>query len=69
MRHLSSKQKKMLTEWFTKNKHKVTFNFDVQEDCFPIELFDEIVEANDYETIVQDMNVFLTDMVAQSISF
>ena len=69
MRQLSVKQKKMLREWFAENKDKVTFAFDIQYDCFPSVLYEKIVAVNDYETIVQDINRFLTDMAAEAIHF
>ena len=69
MRQLSVKQKKMLREWFANNKDKVTLAFNIQYDDFPSDLYEQIAAVNDHETIVQNINRFLTDMAAEAIHF
>lgn len=62
MRHLSVKQRKILTEWYNANKDKVGLFFNIEVNDFPYELYARLVSINDYETIVQDINRFLSDL-------
>lgn len=63
---MNAKQKKLLKEWFEKNKAAVTFNFTVEHDL-PYELYIELEEINDHETIVQNIEGFIHDLVSQDI--
>jgi hypothetical protein len=69
LRELNKQQKKLLTEWYEANKNKVHLGFDIQSEAFPYELFQRLETINDHETIVQNINRFLSDLVASNHSF
>ena len=65
MRHLSIKQKKILRDWYSKNKNNIGFSFDVQRDL-PYEIWEQLEKINDFETIYQEINRFIYDLVANT---
>jgi len=66
MRKLTRRQKKLLKEWFEKNKEMVTFSFTVQNDL-PYELYQQLEQINDFETLNQEIERFVRDLVSEDI--
>lgn len=69
LRSLNKQQKRLLTEWYKANKSKIRLGFDMQSDAFPYELYQKLQDINDHETIVQNINRFLSDLAASDHSF
>ena len=67
MRHLNIKQKKILRDWFSKNKNNIGFSFDVQKNL-PYDIWEKLEKINDYETIYQDINRYIYDLVSEDIN-
>jgi hypothetical protein len=67
MRELNAKQKKLLREWFEKNKWTATFAFSVEKHL-PYDLYAELVRINDHETIVQNIERFVHDLVSEDMN-
>jgi len=65
MRELNARQKKLLREWFEKNKWTCTFMFTI--DQLPNDLYVELQKLNDHETIVQNIERFIHDLVAEDM--
>lgn len=66
MRHLNIKQKKILRDWFNEGSFYVSIGFDVEKDL-PFRVWKKIEEINDYETIYQDINRYVRDLVSKGI--
>ena len=64
MRGLNRKQKSLLRDWFEKNKHKITINFTVQNDL-PYELYQQFEQINNFETLNDEIERFITDLVME----
>jgi len=66
MRTLSKRQKKLLDEWYKKHGKDLTIFVEIDKiDEFDI--FDELVRINDHETIVQNINRYLSDKVSKNM--
>ena len=66
MRGLTKKQKKILKSWYLKHKDEVGLSFRI-EDCNDFDILEELEEINDYETIIQDINNFLSYLSIQDL--
>jgi len=68
MRSLNKKQKNLLDQWFKQNRDKthVGIFFDLGKcDLFSYDLYKQLEEINDFETIYQSINVYIGDQVRQ----
>lgn len=65
---LNDKQKDLLRKFYRANKQHVGIAFDMY-DCnrFSRELHSKLIEMNDYETLWQDINRFLSDLAAEDM--
>jgi hypothetical protein len=62
MRALNRRQKKLLDTWYVANRHRVGLFFQVENcDFFSYELFQQLEEINDFETITQEINSYISD--------
>ena len=66
MRRLTVKQKKLLKNWYEKNRkniHTGVLFFDVSKcDCFPDDLWEELVMINDTEILASQVNRYISDL-------
>ena len=65
MRHLSRQQKRLLNDWFRENKSKITFSFTVQD--LPNDLYDQLEQLNDFETLIQAIESYVRDLVSEDV--
>ena len=62
MRVLSKKQKKLLDKWFETIKHEHGLAVrDVVKDLLPYDLWVELTNINDFETLYQRVNNYIND--------
>ena len=65
MRSLTKKQKNILDEWYEKNKKELQIGiafFDLHKcDLFGFELLTELEKINDFETISDEINRYVSD--------
>lgn len=65
MRSLTKKQKQILDEWYEKNKKDIQVGiafFDVLKcDLLSYDLLKQLEKINDYETIIWDINRYISD--------
>lgn len=65
MRTLNKRQKKILINWFNENCIEAgSIHGDID---IPLELFDELIKINDHETIHQNIEKFVSDMVTEKV--
>jgi len=65
MRGLTKKQRKILDRFFEQHKEELTYNmtiFDINDD-----VYDSLVEINDYETINADILNYLYDKISENM--
>jgi hypothetical protein len=62
MRTLNKKQKKLLTEW-AESQSDLTLNFKAEN--LPTELYENLEKINDHETIYQNIERFIHDIVSE----
>ena len=62
MRELNKLQKEILKNWFKDNKENIGYNNIMEE--IPCELFEFLESINDYETIYQDIENFIDDLIS-----
>lgn len=70
MRALNKKQRKLLDQWFEQNKNKthISIFFDLGKcDLFSYDLYEQLEQINDFETIYQAINAYVGDKVSQAI--
>ena len=62
MRTLNKKQKKLLDNWFETIKDEPGLGVrDVVKDLLPVELWEQLEQINDHETIYQNINRYIND--------
>jgi hypothetical protein len=61
MRQLNKKQKKLIKEWLDKVD---TGNYIGIEDM-PIELYEQLEKINDHETIYQNIERYINDLIME----
>lgn len=61
MRGLNKQQKTLLDNWYKKNKEKVGLRWDAQK--LPYELYSQLEEMNDFETLHQETTNYITDKI------
>jgi hypothetical protein len=63
MRHLSVKQKRLLKEWYAKNKNLPGLGVCnwTDYDEFTLDFYNELVEINDFETLDSHIDRFISD--------
>ena len=65
MRELNKKQKRLLDQWYNKNKKDLRYGirfFQIHRcDTFPLELLEELEKIHDFETIVQEINNYISE--------
>jgi len=66
MRGLTKKQREILKSWYKDHKEEVGLFFRI-EDCDSFDILEELEEINDYETIIQDINNFLSYLSIQDL--
>lgn len=67
MRALNKKQRKLLDVWYIENKNHVGLFFKVENcETFSYELFQQLEDINDFETITQAINNYISDKVMSS---
>ena len=70
MRTLTKRQKKLLDTWFEENKKELQergemfFDFE-QNDLFPSQLRQNLVQINDAECLYENINRYIGDKVAE----
>lgn len=69
MRHLNIKQKKLLDNWYLDNAEKVGIFFDIAKyDEFSLSLLQELEGINDFETIIQEINNYISEKATKNWS-
>lgn len=63
MRELTIKQKETILEWMDENLDKIHLGFDIRDD----EILDVLENQNNYETLTQDVNRFISDTISERI--
>jgi hypothetical protein len=63
MRQLNKKQKKIIREWF----NKVDIGNYISIEDMPIELYEELEGINDHETIYQNIERYINDLVMEKL--
>ena len=63
MRQLNKKQKKIIQEWVNENKNDN--KLDIRK--MPYSLYEEIEEIHDFETIYQEIDRYIDDLVLERI--
>jgi hypothetical protein len=66
LRKLNRRQKKLLKEWFEKNKATTTLMFTCQE--LPYDLYHKMEQLNDFETLNQEIENYVYDLVSEDIN-
>jgi hypothetical protein len=63
MRHLSVKQKRLLKEWYEKNKNLPGLGVCdfAKYDEFSVDLYEELVDINDFETLDSHIDRFISE--------
>lgn len=62
MRELNKKQKKLLDRWYKTVQNEAGLGVrDVVKDLLPYDLWEELQEINDFETIYQHINNYIND--------
>ena len=65
MRGLTKKQKQILDEWYEKNKNEIQVGiafFDAYKcNLFSTELMEQLEKINDFETIMQEINRYISE--------
>ncbi len=66
MRILNKKQKKVLDKWFETIKH-TDFRAagDPVKNLLPWEIFEQLEQINDHETIYQNINRYIIDKIME----
>ena len=68
MRVLNKKQKKLLDKWFETIKDEPGLAVrDVVKDLLPIELWEELEQINNHETIYDNINRYINDKSTEVI--
>ena len=65
MRNLTTEQKKLLNQWYEKNKEEIQAGicfFQIDKcDLFPYELLEKLEQINDTEVLVQNINNYISE--------
>ena len=69
MRKLNNRQKKLVDEWYEENKDLHGLGvFDLQTcNEFPVELLSDLMEINDFETIGDHIDSYISEKAMRNI--
>lgn len=70
MRHLSVKQKRLLTNWYKENKNLTglgVFDFAAYDE-FTVDFYEELLTINDFETIDSHIDSFVSDLAMSDLA-
>jgi len=68
MRGLYKKQKRILDKWYEEHKKEIGLFVQIKNlNSFPLGLLKELEKINDHETIIQNINNYLSSLVSKNI--